>query len=75
MIDWRANEEDHWNIESYELDRHKVGCALTEVIWTFIDLISFLFLFYFYQHHVGTKMYYVLQGLLPNENYTIDVSF
>lgn len=32
MIDWRANEEDHWNIESYELDRHKVGCALTEVI-------------------------------------------
>nr|XP_058968547.1 uncharacterized protein LOC131795005 isoform X1 [Pocillopora verrucosa] len=47
MIDWRANEEDHWNIERYELDRHK--------------------------HHVGTKMYYVLQGLLPNENYTIDI--
>ena len=32
MIDWRANEEDHWNIERYELDRHKVGCALTKVI-------------------------------------------
>ncbi|XP_022797788.1 uncharacterized protein LOC111336038, partial [Stylophora pistillata] len=47
MIDWRADDADHWDSKKFNLEREK--------------------------HHIDTKMHCVLQGLLPKENYTIDI--